>query len=125
MVCNCKQTGKATLASTNTPQFLPTPSKPFSTGLLSIYSLPRLYLCLGLPSPRCRTSHLPLLELHEVCPGPHLKHSTSLRMASLSSSVLTATHSLVLYANLIRVHSIPAFITLTKMLNSAAPHTSP
>ncbi|PKU44834.1 werner syndrome atp-dependent helicase isoform x4 [Limosa lapponica baueri] len=40
--------------STNTP-------KSFSSGLLSIHSLPKEN-CLGLPSPICRTLHLALLN---------------------------------------------------------------
>ena len=36
--------------------------KYFSLGLLSIPSSPSLYLCLGLPQPRCRTLHLALLN---------------------------------------------------------------
>ena len=42
-------------SSTNIP-------KSFSSGLLSILSPPSLYLCLGLPSPRCRTLHLVPLD---------------------------------------------------------------
>ena len=36
--------------------------KSFSSGLLSSYSLPSLYLCLSLPCLRCRTLHLVLLS---------------------------------------------------------------
>ena len=43
--------------------------KSFSSRLLSSHSLPNLYLCLGLPWPRCRTLHLALFELHEVGTG--------------------------------------------------------
>ncbi|KAK4827142.1 LOW QUALITY PROTEIN: hypothetical protein QYF61_014736 [Mycteria americana] len=37
----------------------------------------------------------------------------------------SAPHSLVLLADLLRVHSIPLSMSLTKMLNSAGPNTDP
>ena len=43
--------------------------KSFSSGLLSIHSLPSLYLCLGLSWPRCRTLHLAMLNF-EIRMGP-------------------------------------------------------
>ena len=46
---------KLSFSSTNTPQ-------SFSSGLLSIRSLPSLRLCLVLPQPTCRTLHLVLLS---------------------------------------------------------------
>ena len=67
--------------STNTP-------KSFSTELLSIYSLPILYSCLGLPWPRCRTLHLALCMRFAWA---HLSSlSRSLWMASLPSNISTA-----------------------------------
>jgi len=39
-----------------------TTRKSFSSGLLSVHSLPSLYLCLGLPQPICRTLHLALFS---------------------------------------------------------------
>lgn len=41
----------------------PLPYSSFSSKLLSIHSLPSLYLCLGFPQPRCRALHLTLLNL--------------------------------------------------------------
>ncbi|KAK4822236.1 hypothetical protein QYF61_011877 [Mycteria americana] len=40
--------------------------KSFSSGLLSIHCPPSLYLCLGLPRPRCKDLALGLVELHEA-----------------------------------------------------------
>jgi len=68
---------------------------------------------------------LGLFELHEV----HMAHisslSRSLCMASLPSNVLTAPHSLVSSTNLLRVHSIPLSMSLTKILNDASPNIDP
>lgn len=44
-------------------------------------------------------------------------------IAFLPSSMLTATHSLVSSANLLRVHPIPPSLPLNKTLNNAAPNT--
>ncbi|NXM28115.1 F120B protein, partial [Oxyruncus cristatus] len=41
--------------------------------LLSIHSPSHLYLCLGLPRPVCRTLHVALFEIHEVCTDPPLQ----------------------------------------------------
>ena len=51
--------------------------------------------------------------------------SRSLWMASLPSNVSTAPCSLVLLADLLRVHSIALFVSLTKMLNSTGSSTDP
>lgn len=51
----------------NTPKF-------FSSDFLSITSLPSLYLCLGLPQPRCRTLYLDMLNF-ELHVGPAPKYS--------------------------------------------------
>lgn len=53
------------------------PQNSFSSKLLSIHSLPSLYLRLELPRPRCRTSYLALLNFlsfvqptRQACQGP-------------------------------------------------------
>jgi len=103
-------------SSTNTP-------KSFSSWLLSIRSPSSLYLCLGLPQPMCRTFCLALLNFMSFAWAHLSSLSRSLWMASLPSSVLTASHSFVLSANLLRVHSIPQPSSPIKMLNSADPNT--
>jgi len=50
----------------------------------------------------CRTLHLALLSFMRFA-WAHLSHLSR----SLLSSVLTALHSLVLSANLLRAHSVP------------------
>ena len=47
--------------------------KSFSSRLLSIHSLPSLYLCLGFPRPRCSTLQFALLDLNKVHRDPPLK----------------------------------------------------
>jgi len=47
--------------------------KSFFSGLLSNYSLPNLYLCLGLPQPKYRTLHLAFLNFMRLAMGPLLK----------------------------------------------------
>ena len=46
-------------------------------------------------------------------------------VAILLSVVSTPPLSLVLYAHLLKVHSIPLSMSLTKMLNSIDPNTDP
>ncbi|KAK4831169.1 hypothetical protein QYF61_015639 [Mycteria americana] len=82
-------------SSTNTP-------KSFSSGLLSIHSLPSLYLCLGLPRPMCRTLHLALLNFMRFTWSHSSSLSRSLWMASFPSSVSVAPHSLLSSADLLR-----------------------
>lgn len=74
------------LSSTKTP-------KSSSSGLLSIYSLPSLYLCLGCPDPRagpCSWSHWTRWVLHR----PPSSLPRSLWMAFLPSSLSTTPHML-------------------------------
>ena len=51
--------------------------------------------------------------------------SKSLWMASLSSSALSAPHSLVLSANFLRVHPIPLTTSPIEILKSTCPSTDP
>jgi len=87
--------------------------KSFSSGLLSIHSLPSLYLYLGLPQPRCRTLHLALLNLMRLTQAHLSSLSRSLWMASLPSSMSATSRSLVLSANMLRVPSVPLRMSLT------------
>ena len=106
------------LSSTNT-------LKSFSSELLSNHSLPGLYLCLGLPQPRCRTLHLAWLTFMRLAWAHFSSLSRSLHIASLHPSTSSAPLSMVSYANLLRVHSIPLSMSPTKMLNSTSPSTDP
>ncbi|KAK4815290.1 hypothetical protein QYF61_026195 [Mycteria americana] len=115
--CKCILPGHVELFIHHLPQ-------SFSSGLLSIHSPPSLYLCLALPQPMCRTLHLALLKLMRFTWAHLSSLSRSLWMAPLPSSMSTAPHSLVLYANLLRVHSIPLSMWLTKMLNSTVGASS-
>lgn len=69
--------------------------KLFSRGLLSVYSLFSLYLCLRLPWHRHRTLYLTLLNFHEVFKDPHLKPVLFPLDVSLPSTMLTPPHILV------------------------------
>ena len=99
--------------------------KSFLVGLLSIHSPPSLHLFLVLPWPMCWTLHLALLNFMRFTQAHLSSLSRSLWVASLPSSVSTASHSLVSLANLLRVHSIPLSMSPTKMLNSTSPNTNP
>jgi len=74
--------------------------KSSSSGLLSIHSLPSLYLRLGLPRPMCRTLHLALLNLLRFAQAHLSSLSRSLWMVSRPSGMSTAPLSLVSLANL-------------------------
>lgn len=85
-------------SSTNTHKVL-------SVRVLPVHSPPTMYLCLGLPQPRCRTLHLALLDFMRFV-QVHLSNlSRSLCMASLPFNVLTTSYRLVSLANLLRVHT--------------------
>lgn len=98
-------------------------SKSFSSGLLSVYSPPSLYLFLGLPQPRCSTLHLAFLNFIRVTQAHILSLSRSFWMTSLPSIALTTPYSLVSPGHLVRVHSSPLSMSPRKMLNSASPDT--
>lgn len=46
-------------------------------------------------------------------------------MVSLSSSMLTAPHNMVSFEHLLRMHSIPLFLSPTKIVNNICPSTDP
>lgn len=69
----------------------------------------------GLLRPRCSTSYLALLAFLGF------SHWT----ASPPSSMLATPHSLVSSGNLMRVHSVPLSMQLTKMSSSVDPKTKP
>ena len=99
--------------------------KSFTSGLLSSHSLPSLYLCLGLPLPKCRTLHLALLNFMRVTWAQLSRLSRSLWIASLLSYVPVTPLKLVSSANLMRVHSIPLSMSSTKKLNNTSSGTRP
>ena len=90
-------------------------AKSFLAGLLSIHSLPSLYLCLRLPQPMCRALHLALLNFVSFAQAHCLSLSGSLWMASRPSGVSTAPLSLVSTMNSLRAHSIPLSVSLMMM----------
>lgn len=67
---------------------------------------PSLYLCLVSLWPRCRTSHLDILNFVRFTQAHISRLFRSLCVASLPSSVATAPHSLVSSMNMLRQHSI-------------------
>lgn len=89
--------------------FLPTktPSPSFQN-CSSFHSSPSLCSCLGLPWPRCRTLHLPILDFMMF---PQVTLS-SLWMVSPHSSKSTALHSSV--PSVLRTCLIPLSMSLTK-----------
>ena len=68
---------------------------------------------------------LGFVEPHEILLGPLLNLPTSLWMASCPSGVLTMLHSLVSFADLLRVHLIPLSLSLMKRLKIPGPITDP
>ena len=75
-------------------------------------------LMLVIPTPMCRTLHLALLNFLRFTWAHSSSLSRSLWMASLPSSKSIASLSLVSFANLLRMHSIPVSMSLIKILNS-------
>lgn len=71
-----------------------------------------------LPQPRSRTRHLALLNFMRFTWTYLLSLSLSLWIASLPSSTLTASLSLMLSANLLRMYPTPLPMSRTKMLNN-------
>ena len=106
------------LSSTSSPRSL-------CTELLSSRSAPSLYWCMGLFFPRCRTLHLPLLNLIRFLSAQLSSLSSSHWMAAQPSGVSTTPPSLVSSANLLRVHSNPSSRSLMKKLNKIGPSTDP
>ena len=103
--------------------YQPTPQELYLRAALNQFS-GSLYLSLRLPYPRFRTLHLVLLNFMRYSWSHLTGLSRSLWLASLPSSILLTPVGLVSLANLLRVHSIPLFISLTKMLNRARPNTN-
>lgn len=87
---------------------------------LNLFSAQPVFV-FGLPQPRCRTLHLPLLNLMRFTQAHLSSLSRSIWMESLPSIASTAPHCLVSSENLLRVHSIPLSKSPTKMLNSTSP----
>ena len=77
------QTARSSFSSTNT-------TRSFSSGLLSVHSLPSLYLGLGLPWPLWRTLHLALMKFMRFTQVHLSSLSCSLWMAFLLSNMKTA-----------------------------------
>ena len=73
----------------------------------------------------CRAWHLAFLYFMMFAWANLSSPWSSLWMASLLSSMSIALHSLVSSANLLRVHSVPLSVFLTKMLNNTGPYTDP
>jgi len=97
------------LSSTRTPRSL-------SSELLSSRSTPSLYWCIGLFLPRCRTLHLPLLNLIRFLSAQTSSLSRSRCMAAQPSGASTTPPSLESLANLLRVHSNSSSRSLMKKL---------
>jgi len=93
--------------------------KSFSGELISISFSASLYVCLGLPWPKCSTLHLALFNLVIFMWAHFSSLYRSLWMACLPSTVFTAQLSLVSPANLLRVQSIPLSMSLIKMFVSS------
>ena len=106
------------LSSTRTPRSL-------SAELLSSRSTPSLYWCMGLFLPRCRTVHLPLLNLIRFLSAQLSSLSRSRWLAAQPASVSTTPPSFVSSANLLRVHSNSSSRSLMKKLNKTGPITDP
>ena len=87
--------------------------------------IPQSVLILGVALTHVQDLAPGLVEPHDVQTGPLSSLSRSLWMASHPSGVLTAPHSLVSSANVLRVHSIPLSMSLMKILNSTSPSTDP
>lgn len=93
-------------------------------GLLTVYSLPSLYLCLGLPKLRCRILHLALFNFLRFLQAHVSSLSSSLWMTSLPSNVLIILHSLVSSTKSLKVHLLPLPMSTRNILNCAGPSTN-
>ncbi|KAK4810535.1 hypothetical protein QYF61_004498 [Mycteria americana] len=82
---------------------------------------PQPVLILGIAPNHVQALALGLVELHEVHMGLLLKPVKVPLDGILLSSVSTAPFSLVLSADLLRVHSVPLSMSLMKILNSIGP----
>mgnify|MGYP001852828837 CR=1 FL=1 len=80
---------------------------------------------LGLTQLKHDTLHFALLNLIKLMWARFLSLFRSLSMASFPSIVSTASLSLVLSANLLRIHSIQLSRSLIKMLKSTSPMPDP
>lgn len=89
--------------------------------LLSIYSLLSLYLCLGLPQPRCSTLYLALLNFMWFAQVLFSSLSRPFWMAAISFCVSPAPHCLVLLTNLLKVDSIPPSVLPMRIFSQAGP----
>jgi len=96
--------------------------KSFLDGLLSRSSFSlSLYICLGLPWPKCSTLHLALMNLIRYTWAHPLSLFRSLSVASLHSILSTAPLSLLSSTDSLRVQSIPLPMSLMKMLKNTGP----
>ena len=108
--------------STGTPKF-------FSSGLLSVLSSPSLCWCWGLPWARSRALPFALLNLTRFARAHSSSLSRSRWMASLPSSIPATLLSLVSSTDLLRMPSVPLFVSLMKTMmkvwNSTSPSADP
>ncbi|KAK4829612.1 hypothetical protein QYF61_005739 [Mycteria americana] len=105
-------------SSTNTP-------KSFSSGLLSIHSLPSLHLCLGLPRPMCRTLHLALLNFMRFA-GAHLSKPVKVPLDGIPSfQHVDYTTELGVIGKLSEGALNPTVHVADKDVNIASPNTNP
>lgn len=100
-------------------------SNYLSARLLSSHSSLSLVLSPVLLNPKCRIQHLFLNFKPLLNPSPPSNLDPSGRPLSHPSRESTAFHSLVLSANLLRVHSNSASRSLKKMLNRTDLNTEP
>ena len=85
--------------------------------------IPQLLLIAGVATTQVQVLVLGFVEPHEVFLGLQLEPVWSLWIPSRLSGMSTAPHSLVSFANLLRVHSIPLSVLLMKMLKSTSLST--
>ena len=106
------------LSSTRTPRFL-------SAELLSSRSIPSLYWCMGLFLPRCRTLHLPLLNLIRFLSAQLSSLSRCHWMAAQPAWCIYHSSQFCVISKLGEVHSNSSSRSLMNKLNKTGPSTDP
>ena len=90
-----------------------------------LFRSPKSVALPGIVLTKMQDSALGPIETHTVCLGPLIEPIRSLCSALLPSGRSTLPPSLVLSANLLRVHSIPSSRSLIKMLKRSGPSIEP
>lgn len=95
--------------------------RSFSAELLSSWVVLKMYSCLGLFFPRCRTSHFSSLNFTRFLLANFSSLSNSFWTAAQLRGISILPPSLMSSANLLCLHNTPSSWPLTEMLNRTKP----